>query len=93
MSATKPAAKSARKPAKELMAARKRMFFGASYINGVLGEVHRDFDKMVHHGVHLQLGTASELKKLKLETLRARLAEAILAKEDGATPFSIKLAA
>ena len=85
------ATKTTRAPAKELMANRNRMFFGASYMNGVLAGYHRDFDKMVAHANHLGLGAPSALKKLSLETLRSKLAEAILSKDDGATPFSIKL--
>lgn len=90
---SKPAKKTAstRPSAKELMANRKRMFFGASYLNGVLAGYHRDFDKMVAHANHLGLGSPSQLKKLSLETLREKLAAAIHEKEDGAVPFSIKL--
>lgn len=80
-----------RLPAKELMANRKRMFFGAAYMNGVLGGYHRDFDKMVAHAVHLKVGAPSQLKKLSLETLREKLAAAIQDSPDGATPFAIKL--
>lgn len=102
--APKPAAKKAaakkaaattavkvRRPAKELMAERKRMFFGAAYMNAVLGEFCRDQEKMVQHANHLKLGSPSQLRQLKLETLRSKLAEAILAKADGAEPFSIRL--
>lgn len=80
-----------RRPAKELMAERKRMFFGAAYMNAVLGEFCRDQEKMVQHANHLKLGSPSQLRQLKLETLRSKLAEAILAKADGAEPFSIRL--
>lgn len=83
--------KPVRRPAKELMANRKRMFFGAAYLNGVLGGFHRDFDKMVAHANHLGLGSPSQLKKLSLETLREKLAEKIQSTDDGATPFSIRL--
>lgn len=88
--ATKTVAK-VRRPAKELMAERKRMFFGASYMNAVIGEFCRDHEKMVQHAVHLKMGSASQLRQLKMETLRERLAAAILSKEDGAVPFSIRL--
>ena len=80
-----------RRPAKELMAERKRMFFGASYMNAVIGEFCRDHEKMVQHAAHLKMGSASQLRQLKMETLRERLAAAILSKEDGAVPFSIRL--
>ena len=81
----------ARRPAKELMAERKRMFFGAPYMNAVLGEFCRDQEKMVQHAAHLKLGTPSSLRQLKLETLRSKLAEAIMNTENGAEAFSIKL--
>ena len=80
-----------RRPAKELMAERKRMFFGAPYMNAVLGEFCRDQEKMVQHAAHLKLGTPSSLRQLKLETLRSKLAEAIMNTENGAEAFSIKL--
>lgn len=80
-----------RRPAKELMAERKRMFFGAAYMNAVLGGFCRDQEKMVQHAAHLKLGSASQLRQLKMETLRDRLATAVLEKDDGAVPFSIRL--
>lgn len=80
-----------RPPAKELMAARKRMFFGAAYMNGVLGGVHRDHAKMLQHALHLKVDQPAKLKAMTLEKLREKLAEAILARPDGATPFSIHL--
>ena len=67
-----------RAPAKALMAARKRVTFGAAFINGVLGDYHRDFAKMVLLGKELGLGSKSDLSKLSIETLRARLAEKIM---------------
>ena len=82
-----------RLPAKVLMANRKRMFFGSAYMNAVLGGFCKDQEKMVQHAAHLKLGSASQMRQLKLETLRERLAAAILEKEDGATPFSIRLTA
>ena len=53
----------------------------ASFINGVLGGVHRDVAKMVLLGKELGLGSKSDLSKLKVETLRERVGEAILAAE------------
>lgn len=85
--ATKPA----RLPAKEQMALRKRMFFGPAYINGVLGGVQRDFEKMVQHALILKIDQPSKLRKLTLEALREKLADAIMTKENGAAPFSIVL--
>jgi hypothetical protein len=85
------AEKKVRLPAKVLMANRKRMFFGAPYMNAVIGEFCKDHEKMVQHAAHLKLGSPSQLRQLKLETLREKLAAAILSKDDGATPFSIHL--
>ena len=98
VAAKKAAAKTAtttkvRRPAKELMAERKRMFFGAAYMNAVIAGFCKDQEKMVQHAAHLKLGSASQLRQLKLETLRERLATAVMEKEDGATPFSIRLTA
>lgn len=90
----KTAAKAGQKvrlPAKELMANRKRMFFGASYLNGVLGGYHRDQDKMLQHAIFLKVDQPAKLKKLSLEDLRTKLAAAIEASPEGAKPFSIRL--
>ena len=89
--AKRKATERVRPPAKELMAARKRMFFGAAYMNGVLGGVHRDHAKMLQHALHLKVDQPAKLKAMTLEKLREKLAEAILARPDGATPFSIHL--
>lgn len=90
-SAKTTATKPARLPAKEQMALRKRMFFGPAYINGVLGGVQRDFEKMVQHALILKVDQPAKLRKLTVETLREKLAEAIMTKENGAAPFSIVL--
>lgn len=79
----------ARPPAKELMAKRKRVTFGASFINGVLGGIHRDVAKMVLLGKALGVGTKSELSKLNVETLRERVGEAIIATPEGQLPTSV----
>lgn len=80
-----------RPPAAELMAKRNRMFFGAAYMNGVLAGFHRDHAKMLQHAIHLKVDQPAKLKALSLEKLREKLATAILARPDGATPFSIHL--
>lgn len=85
----KVAAASTRPPAKELMAARKRVTFGASFINGVLGGIHRDVAKMVLLGKALNVGTKSELSKLDVDTLRERVGAAIIAAPDGTLPTSV----
>lgn len=77
--------------AKEKMANRKRMYFGPAYMNAVIGEFCTDAAKMLQHAVHLKVSTASALKKLSVETLRTRLAAAIMEKPEGAEPFSLKL--
>jgi hypothetical protein len=77
-----------RAPAKELMASRKRVTFGAAFINGVLGGYHRDVAKMVLLGKELGVGTKSELSKLSVDTLRERVGAAILATEEGKLPTS-----
>lgn len=74
----------------EKMANRTRMYFGSSYMNAVLGDVCKDHGKMLQHAIHLKVGSPSELKKLKMDTLRTKLAAAILAKDNGAEPFSLK---
>ena len=65
-----------------------RVTFGAAFINGVLGGYHRDFAKIVLLGKELGLGTKAELSKLELTVLRERVAEAVLATEDGKLPTS-----
>lgn len=87
---TPKAATKARPPAKELMAKRTRMTFGPSYLNGVLGGVHRDVGKMVVHAHALGLGAKSDLERLSIETLRTRLADAILSAGDSA-PTSVRI--
>ena len=77
--------------AKDLMANRRRMFFGASYMNGVLAGFHRDSAKMIQHALHLKVAPATQLKTMQIDTLREKLADAILSTPNGAEPFSIKL--
>lgn len=82
---------SIRMPAKEAMANRRRVTFGASYLNGVINGVHRDQDKMIIHARALKLGSMKALSALKLETLRERLAKAIIAAPEGSLPTSITI--
>jgi hypothetical protein len=74
--------------AKDLMAARKHVTFGASFINGVLGGFHRDVAKMVLLGKELNVGTLAELNALPVDDLRTRVGDAILATEEGKLPAS-----
>lgn len=83
----------ARLPAKELMVARKRVTFGQAFIHGVLAGYHRDFAKIRLLGKELGVGSHSELKKLADETVRERVAAAILATEEGKLPTSAPYAA
>lgn len=85
----KVASTSTRPPAKELMAKRKRVTFGASFINGVLGGIHRDVAKMVLLGQALGVGTKAELTKLPVETLREHVGEAIIKTPEGQLPTSV----
>lgn len=80
-----------RQPAKVLMAKRTRFTFGHAYIAGVLSETHRDHAKMLVHAVTMKLGKKTDLAKLKLETLRKKLADAILKAPDGSMPPSVKI--
>ena len=70
----------------ERINARKRTTFGQAFIQGVLGEYHRDVAKMVVLGRELGMGTVDELKAKKLEDLRHELAEIILTLPEGAMP-------
>lgn len=83
------AVKKVRKPAKELMANRKRMFFGPAYMAAVTGLICRDHDKMIQHALHLKLGTKHALQNMEMAALREKLAEAL--KEHGTDSFSIQL--
>lgn len=85
------AAAKVRAPAKELMASRKRVTFGAAFINGVLGGYHRDAAKMALLGKELGLGTPSELGALEIGVLREKLAASIMALPEGQLlPASVK---
>jgi hypothetical protein len=85
MTKTTASTTSTRAPAKELMAARKRVTFGAAFINGVLGGYHRDVAKMVLLGKELGQG---DLSNLPIADLRERVGNAILATPDGKLPTS-----
>lgn len=75
--------------AKEAMAKRTRVTFGQSFLNGVLGGFHRDQAKMVVLAHALKVGSPSDLKALKLETLREKLAAAIMAAPAETLPRSV----
>ena len=67
-----------RTPAKVLMAARKRVTFGPSFISGVLGGFQRDLVKIVLLGQAMNVGTKSELSSLSADDLRERVGAAIM---------------
>jgi hypothetical protein len=54
---------------------RKRFSFGETWMAAVIAGKATDIDKLVAHGVKLQVGTKSDLKRLKLTTLRTKVAE------------------
>lgn len=80
--------KKTRLPAKELAAKRARATFGAAFLNGVIGGYHKDHAKILLMATVMKIGRPSDLKRLTLETLRERLAEAILAAPEGSLPAS-----
>ncbi len=75
-----------RRPAKELMAERTHATFGPAFVNAVIGGVQKDHGKILLMATTMKVGRPSDLKRLSLETLRERLAEAILAAPDGTLP-------
>lgn len=78
--------------AAEQQAARKRYSFGPVWSKNVVAGNVKDHDKLVAHGVKLKVGTKSALSKITLETLIARVGEAIKkeAAEAEKTPKSKK---
>lgn len=75
-----------RRPAKELMATRTHASFGPAFISAVLGGVQKDHGKILLMATTMKIGRPSDLKRLSLETLRDRLAEAIMAAPEGTLP-------
>ena len=55
-------------------AARKRYSFGAVWNAAVVAGKATDVDKLVAQGVKLKVGSKSDLKRLKLATLRTKVA-------------------
>jgi hypothetical protein len=55
-------------------AARKRFSFGPTWNAAVIGGTATDQAKMIEHALKLKLGVKSDLRKLKLVTLRAKIA-------------------
>ena len=61
-------------------AARKRFSFGAVWNAAVVAGTATDMDKLVAQGVKLKVGAKSDLKRLKLATLRTKVAATLSAK-------------
>ena len=59
---------------------RQRFTFGNAWLNTVLAGVVSDTSKLVAHAVKLKVGRASDLRKLKSQTLLLKVQTAILAK-------------
>ena len=78
--------KKPRLPAKELMAKRTHATFGTAFKNGVIGGFQKDHAKILLMAITMKIGRPSDLKRLTLETLRERLAEAIKAAPEGTLP-------
>lgn len=55
-------------------AARKRFSFGPVWTKAVIDGTATDAAKLVEHAVKLKVGSRSDLKKLKLATLRTKVA-------------------
>lgn len=83
--------KAIRRPARELMAERKRLTIGAAYVSGVIGGFQRDTEKMVRHAAALKIGKISELRKLSVDTLRTKLATKIESTPADQMPTSIAI--
>ena len=58
--------------------ARKRFSFGKVWTEAVVAGAVSDKDKLVAHAVKLKVGRASDLKRLKTDTLVAKVQTAIL---------------
>jgi len=57
--------------------ARKRFSFGQVWTNAVLAGEVSDKDKLVAHAVKLKAGSKSDLRRLKFETLLAKVQKAL----------------
>lgn len=67
-------------------ASRKRFSFGPVWNKSVIEGKASDLAKLVEQGVKLKIGARSDLKKLKLVTLRAKVASKL---EAPATPEAV----
>ena len=56
---------------------RKRFSFGPVWTQAVIDGKVKDHEKLIAHGVKLKVGSKTELKKLKFETLLGKVATAI----------------
>jgi len=65
--------------AAKAQAARKRFSFGPVWSAAVVAGTVKDHDKLIAHGIKLKVGSRSELKKVKFETLLGKVASAIQA--------------
>jgi len=57
--------------------ARKRFSFGQVWINSVLAGNVSDKDKLIAHAVKLKAGSKSDLRRLKFDTLLAKVQKAL----------------
>lgn len=76
-------------------ATRKRFSFGPTWNAAIIAGTATDQAKMLEHAIKLKLGVKSDLRKLKLATLRAKVAAKLLAQStpqtvQGATTIDAK---
>jgi hypothetical protein len=62
---------------KDQMAARKRFSFGPVWTNAVMSGKVTDTAKLVAHAKALKLGSASDLQRLKFDTLLSKVSTAL----------------
>ncbi len=67
-------------------AARKRFSFGATWNAAVISGKATDQAKLLAQAIKLKAGAPSDLRKLKLATLRAKVASKLAAQAEGAAP-------
>lgn len=66
-------------------ASRKRFSFGPVWNKAVIAGTVTDADKLLAQAIQLKVGARSDLKKLKLATLRTKVATKLQAMEQTAT--------
>lgn len=66
-------------------AARKRFSFGPVWNKAVIAGTATDADKLLAQAIKLKVGARSDLKKLKLATLRTKVATKLQAEAQPAT--------